>query len=181
MPELVCDMMSYNQEFKAHIFSKVQIKDKMIASEKHQELKKYHDLNLATLDYLTTTIKIKTNEFDSVQYYKSLKTLVIESFEKGRLTKLKQYFRDLTEMFRETADFEFTNFIMETTGYEINLHEKFEKRILKILERQKIITTKEYRDVLVKVDYLCQSKTQDLNQINELNAMLIKFDQNIKK
>ena len=133
----------------------------MTSLDKQTELEKYRDLNLATLDYLSVTIKIATNDFNSSDHYQKLKIEVNESFKKGRLSKLKQWFRDLTEIPQETEDLKFSDFIKVRTGHEVNLHERFEKRISKILDQGKIKTENDYRDVLTKVDYLSHKESAD--------------------
>ena len=151
---------------------------KLTKQEKQNELKKYRDLTLATLDYYieSPTMKFKTADFDSEHHYGKLKIQVEEHFQHGRLTRLKQWFQDLTEMPRETGDYKFNEFVTERTGHEINLHQKFDQRISKILDRHKIKTANEYRDVLTKVDYLCHSKSTDQTLIEQLNTMLTDFE-----
>lgn len=148
--------------------------------DKHTELEKYRDLNLATLDYLSENMKITTNDFDSSQHYQKLKIEVNESFTKGCLSKLKHWFRDLTEMPRETDDLKFSDFIKERTGHDVNLHERFEKRISKILDQGKIKTANDYRDVMTKVDYLTQRESADQTLIDQMNPLLIDFEKKKK-
>lgn len=150
------------------------VKDK----SKQSELEKYEKLNLATLDYYISSKerKIKTKDFDSDQHYKALKEHVKTAFKQGKLTMLKQWFNDLTEELRETEDFYFNDFIKETTGIDINIHERFDKRISKIISRQKIKTSNEYRDILTKVDYLTQLKSPDQDLLSQLNSLLIDFE-----
>ena len=148
--------------------------------DKHTELEKYRDLNLATLDYLSESIKITTNDFYSSQYYQKLKVEVNESFTKGRLSKLKQWFRYLTEMPLETEDLKFSDFINRRTGNEINLDERFEKRISKILDQGEIKTAIDYHDVITKVDYLTQRESVDQTLIDQMNSLLIDFEKKKK-
>ncbi|SHO64796.1 hypothetical protein [Algoriphagus zhangzhouensis] len=147
---------------------------------KHTELEKYRDLNLSTLDYLSETIQIATNDFNSSQHFQKLKIEVNESFTKGRLSKLKQWFRNLTEVLRETEDLKFNDFIKERTGHEVNLHERFEKRISKILGQGRIKSENDYRDVVTKVDYLSQKESADQTLIDQLNFLLISFEKKKK-
>jgi hypothetical protein len=146
--------------------------------DKQTDLEKYRDLNLATLDYLSETFKSETN--DASRHLQELKIKVNESFTKGHLTRLKQWFRDLTEMPRETQDLKFNDFIKERTGHEVNLHERFEKRISKILDQGKIKTANDYRDVITKVDYLTQMKSADQTLIDQMNSLLIDFEKKKK-
>ena len=154
----------------------------MTKEEKHKELEKYRDLNLATLDYYIESplLKIKTDDFDSDQHYKSLKPVVEENFQKGRLTRLKQWFRDLTEMMVENEDFEFNEFIKNRTGYIVDINSKFIKRIERIIKREKIKTEEEYRDILIMVDNLSQQQTLEKPKLDLLNSMLLEFDNRLR-
>ena len=149
---------------------------KMTNPDKHTELEKYRDLNLATLEYLSKTMKIETNDFNTSLYHQKLKIEVNECFTKGRLSKLKQWFRDLTEMPQETKDLEFSDFIEERTGHRVNLHERFENRISMILDQGRIKTENDYQDVLTKVDYLNQKESSNQTLIDQLNSLLIDFE-----
>jgi len=81
-------------------------KDKLNKDEKAAELTKYRDLVLATIDYYLDNqpIKIKTADFDTDKHYNYLKTQTAEHYQKGRLTRLKQWFRDLKKMYVECGD-----------------------------------------------------------------------------
>lgn len=70
------------------------IDNKLTKDEKQAELQKYRDLVLATLDYYldNKVMQIKTADFDSTEHYKGLKIQTEEHFQKGRLTRLKQWF-----------------------------------------------------------------------------------------
>ncbi len=91
---------------------------------------------------------------------------------------LKQYFRDLSEWPTEVGDLKLNAFIKDKTGYTVDLNHQFDKRIVKVLEKQKIRTPGEYRDILAKVDLLCQQDVIDQKQIENLNGLLIEFDKN---
>jgi hypothetical protein len=104
---------------------------KINKDEKQQELVKYRNLVLATLDYSIDNkeMQIKTVEFDSIEHYKRLKIQTAEHFQKGRLTKLKQWFRDLTEMQVETCDLEFNKYLQDKTKYDIDIFKSYFQRI----------------------------------------------------
>jgi hypothetical protein len=145
--------------------------------EKKLELKKYRDILLATLDYLIERSKgANYGEFDPTTHFLKLKEETEESYEKGRLTKLKQWFWDMTEEQRETGDLSFGRYIKERTGYHIDIFGAFQKRIDKIIERKRIKTENEYRDVMSMVDNLCHQTPVDKGKIDLLNSLLIDFD-----
>jgi hypothetical protein len=148
-------------------------------NDKKAELKKYRDLVIATIDYyLDFGIgKIKTADFDSDEHYKSFKIKTEESFQKGRLTRLKQWFRDLTEMMIETVDLKFNNYVRSKTGYDIDIFKSFYDRIDKIIEKGKITSDNQFYDVNILVNELSQSEQPDIDKIDKLNKLLVDFEQ----
>lgn len=80
----------------------------------------------------------------------------------------------------ETEDLKFSDFIKERTGHEVNLHERFEKRISKILDQGEIKTAIDYHDVMTKVDYLTQRESVDQTLIDQMNSLLIDFEKKKK-
>ncbi len=145
--------------------------------DKKADLKKYHDLVIATIDYYlnTPSLNFKTNDFNTKSHFKNLRLIATDDFKKGRLTKLKRWFRDLTEMQVETKDFKFNEYLRETTGYDINIHQDFYKRIDKIIEKGKITSDNQFREINAYVDKLCQSEPADTNKIEKLNSLLLDY------
>jgi len=146
-------------------------------SEKATELIKYRDLLLATLDYHIENNKIKiiTADFDSTKHYESLKIQTVENFEKGKLAKLKQWFRDLTEMQIETLDFKFNKYLQDKTKYQIDIFESFFQRVDKIIEKGKITTDNQFYDITIMIDQLCQSEPQDKEKMEKLDKLLMNY------
>ena len=147
--------------------------------DKSQDLVNYRDLILATLDYYLENkiMEIKTSDFDSALGFQSLKTQTIDHFEKGRLTKLKQWFRDLSEMQIETRDLKFNTYLRNKTGLDIDIFQDYFERINKVIECGKITTDNQFYDVRKMVDYLCQTDPVDQRQIEILNKLLIDYEQ----
>jgi hypothetical protein len=151
--------------------------DKLNNNEKTEELVKYRDLVLAAIDYFIDHIpKIKTADFDSDEHFKGLKIETIESFKKGRLSKLKQWFRDLTEMQIETRDFKFNKYIKDKTSYDIDIFDAYFKRIEKVIDKGKITTDNQFYDINMMVDYLCQSTPVDNQKIELLNRLIADYE-----
>lgn len=152
--------------------------------DKQAELIKTRDILLATLDY---TIELynksdqKLEGFNPEGNLKELKAQVEEHFQKGRLTKLKQWLRDFTEMPREVGDLTFTTFIKNRTGYDFDISSPFNKSIEKIIEKGKITTENQYRDVNSMVDFLCQTEPVDKKKIGVLNKLLLNFEKRLNK
>ncbi len=145
---------------------------KLSSEESKKELVKYRDLILATLSYLRN----KSSNILSESYEEKLREQTLEHFEKGRLIKLKQWFRDLSEWPREAGDVAFDDFLRGQTGYWINNVVDFEIRIKAIIARKEIKNETEYREVLSKVDQLCQADKCDADEVAKLNALLLNFE-----
>ena len=152
---------------------------KLNKDEKQAELQKYRDLVLATLDYYldNTEMQIKTADFDSQEYYKGLKTQTEEHYQKGRLTKLKQWFRDLTEMQVETDDLKFNKYLQDKTKYDIDIFKSYFQRVDKVIEKGKITTDNQFYDINIMVDQLCQTEPVDNEKIEILNRLLREYEQ----
>jgi hypothetical protein len=150
--------------------------------DKKADLKIYHDLVIATIDYYinTPSLHFKTNDFDTKSHFENLRLIATDDYKKGRLTKLKRWFRDLTEMQVETKDFKFIEYLRETTGYDINIHQDFYKRVDKIVEKGKITTDNQFREINTFVDMLCQSKPVNYEKIEVLNKLLLDYENNVK-
>jgi hypothetical protein len=152
---------------------------KLNRDEKQAELVKYRDLVLATLDYYIDNkeMQIKTADFDSTEHYKGLKTQTAEHYQKGRLTRLKQWFRDLTEMQVETGDLKFNKYLRDKTKYDINIFKSYFQRIDKIIEKGKITNDNQFYDINIMVDQLCQTEPVDNEKIEILNRLLSEYEQ----
>jgi hypothetical protein len=152
--------------------------EKLNIDEKTLELIKYRDLVLATIDYYLDNqlMKVKSANFDSTEHFKSLKKQTQEHFEKGRLTRLKQWFRDLTEMQVETGDLKFNKYLQDRTQYDIDIFKSYYQRIDKIIEKGKITTDNQFYDINSMVDQLCQSVPVDKERIEKLNGLLLNYE-----
>lgn len=146
--------------------------------EKNAELKKYRDLVLATIDYYLDTkeLNFKTEDFDSIEHYKSLKIQTEEHFQKGRLTRLKQWLRDLTEGFVEEGDLKFNKYLQEKTGYDIDIFKSYFQRVDKVIEKGKITTDNQFYDINAMVNQLCQTEPIDNKKIETLNRLLADYE-----
>ena len=147
--------------------------------EKQIELQKYRDLVLATLDYYleNKVMQIKTADFDSDEHYKGLKIQTEEQYKKGRLTRLKQWFRDLTEMQIETGDLKFNKYLQDKTKYDIDIFKSYFQRVDKVIEKGKITTDNQFYDINIMVDQLCQTEPVDNEKIEILNRLLSEYEQ----
>jgi hypothetical protein len=152
---------------------------KLNKEEKQAELEKYRNLVLATLNYYieNKVMQIKTADYDSTEHFKLLKLQTEENYHKGRLSRLKQWFRDMKEMQVETVDLKFNNYLQEKTKIDIDIFKSYFQRIDKIIEKGKITTDNQFYDIKILVDQLCQTQPIDTDRIENLNKLLNKYEQ----
>lgn len=152
-------------------------KETLSKEAKTIELGKYKLLILATLDYYieNPSFHVTTPEFDSKKYYENLKIELEVNYTKGRLTKLKQWFLDLTEIFIEARDFRFNDYLKTKTDSDINILSSHYLRVNKIIESAKIKTDHQYHDIMNMVDYLCQSSQIDNEKLAVMNKLLTDY------
>ncbi len=129
---------------------------------------------IATIDYHIE--KSKTLEFHFDDHYKRLKQQTEENFQKGRLTQLKRWFRDLTEMQIECRDFKFNQYLRTETKYDIDIFKSFFERIEKIIEKGKITTDNQFYDTNIMIEELCQTDPVDAIKIQKLNQLISDYE-----
>jgi hypothetical protein len=145
--------------------------------EKIRELERYYKLVVAAINYLLENKKamVKTAEYDSEIHFRSLIAEAQIHYEKGRLAKLKSWFRDFTEIPRETGDLNFNRYVYSTTGYKIDIFKSYFERIEKIIAKGKITTERQYYEADRMVDHLCQCDPVDTDKITVLNKLLSEY------
>lgn len=144
--------------------------------DKESELIKYKSLILATLDYTMAIFRIKTTSFDSNENFNSIKVQTEENYKKGRLTLLKQCFRDLSEPYIENIDLKFNKYLIEKTHYGIDIFKDYNERINKIIKKGKITTDNQFYDVSILANELSQSEQKDDTKIEILNMLLVNYE-----
>jgi hypothetical protein len=122
-------------------------------------------------------MQFKTADYDSTEHFKLLKLQTEENYQKGRLSRLKQWFRDMTEMQVETGDLKFNNYLQEKTKIDIDIFKSYFQRIDKIIEKGKITTDNQFYDIKILVDQLCQTQPIDTDRIENLNKLLNEYEQ----
>ena len=151
----------------------------MTTDSMNEELQRIRDILVSSLEYYIE-VYTKDEKLGNVlvEHFVKIKNEAEKHFEKGRLKKLEKYLKDRTEMPRETRDFNYVKYIKEKTGHDLNIFAAFESRINGIIEKGKITTDSQYRDVLSKVDELCQLDSDDNNnRIKVLNDLLNDYDE----
>jgi hypothetical protein len=150
----------------------------VLQDNKQAELLKYRDLVLATIDYHIEdkSIQIKTADFDSDEHFRGLKNQTEEHFHKGRLSKLKQWFRDLTEGQIEARNLKFNEYLKQKTHYDVDVFANYFERIDKIIAKGKITTDNQFYDMTIFLDQLCQEEPIDKNKIELLNQLIFNYE-----
>lgn len=147
--------------------------------DKQAEILKYRDLVLASIDYFIDhkKMQVKTGDFDSVLHFNELKRQAEEQYQKGKLPKLKQWFRDLAEMPLEEGDIMFGKYLQEKTNYDIDIFAAYFRRVDAVIAKGKITTDNQYYDISAVVDRLCQSELKEMERIEALNKLLAEYEQ----
>ena len=150
--------------------------------EKESELNRYYNLVIAAINYMIENTKqLKTAEFDPITHLQSIKEEARIHREKGRISKLKSWFRDFSEMPRETGDLAFNTYIFEKTGYRVDIFKSYFQRIENIIAKGKITTERQCYEVDRMVDHLCQTEPVDEAKIETLNKLLSAYKPKIRK
>ena len=140
---------------------------------KFNELAKYRDLLIATINFSIdsfSTTSSKKNSF--TKHFETIREQTIDMYEKGDLEGLQALFTDQTEMYKEDLDREFNTYLIEVTGYDMDLFDGFFKRIDAVLERGKIKDSEERDDLKRYLELLEDADEQDEKEIVKVNEML---------
>ena len=152
---------------------------KITENIKSKDLVKYRDLVLATIEY---NIQIYSKEniagvSEIIEHFLSLKPQIEEHFEKGRLTKLKQWFRDLTETVIASNDVKFNTYLKDQTGYDLDIFKSFNQKVEKIITKGKITNDDQFYELRNYLDQLEGIEPVDNDKIKIIDRILFKYEQ----
>jgi len=136
----------------------------MIAQLKTSESEKYKILVLATLDYLIDrhTGEFVCDGFDPVtQYFEEQKVQAEKYRHRGQPKKLMQQLERLVEGLRHRMDFEFEIYIIERTGYDLDLFADLKSFGEKIVLDGKIYNETQSRKVIELIRLYNQQNSDD--------------------
>ena len=155
---------------------------KITENIKSKDLVKYRDLVLATIEY---NIQIYSKEniagvSEIIEHFLSLKPQIEEHFEKGRLTKLKQWFRDLTETVIASNDVKFNTYLKDQTGYDLDIFKSFNQKVEKIITKGKITNDDQFYELRNYLDQLEGIEPVDNDKIKIIDRILFKYEQKNK-
>jgi hypothetical protein len=152
-------------------------------SDKQKELVKFRELNLATIDYNRYLYEQAREQYsvqvpDFAQNFDKLKAQVQENYKNGKLGILRKWYYHFTEGFQEAGfdhNVNYTKYIKEKTGYDVDTLNTFYNHLEKIILKGKITTADQYRDVCTMVNQLSQADPLDNKKIDQLNHLLIAY------
>lgn len=146
------------------------------SAEKQFELVKLKTISLATIDYLAENPELSDSgdENSLEDLYQHYKIQTEKYFQQRRLDRLQHRLSHFFDILIGRVDLNFTDYIREKTGYEIELLEGLHKRVEIILDRNEIRTEKEAYEISLLSGYYNRISTNKLD-IEKLNALLLEY------
>ena len=146
------------------------------SAEKQFELVKYKTISLATIEYLAENPELTfSGDEDTMEdLYQHFKIQTEKYFQQRRLDRLQHRLSHFFDILIGRVDLNFTDYIREKTGYEIELLEGLRNRVKIILERNEIKTQKEAYDITLLSGYYNKISTNKVD-IENLNALLVEY------
>jgi hypothetical protein len=154
----------------------------VIPKQKQLELQRYRAILLATTDYLISKHggSIVFDGEDSIRdYYEQQKPQIEKYYEQRRLNKLQQKLLSLSKGLQNKPDINFTTYIKEKTGYDIDIYEDLRKRVDAVVEQEEIRNEKELNDVFTMLGFYQQTSTSD-EMVDKVRALLTDHSKKIK-
>lgn len=157
----------------------------MTNKQKQLDLEKYHTIVLATIDYLRARVEgsFIFDGIDSVaEYYHEQKIQTEKNFEQRRLDRLQKRLISLTKDLQHRIDLNFSTYIKEKTGYEVDIFDDLRKRTEVIITQDKIRNQQDLNDVSNALDLYKQISNEE-EKVKKLRDLIVKYseDQSISK
>jgi hypothetical protein len=149
-------------------------------AQKQSELYRHRDILLATIDYLLAahggSLVLDGEDFIT-DYYQQQKLQIAKYFEQRRLDRLEQRLASFIKHIQAGADVNYTGYIREKTGYDLDIFADLKKRVDAIFEENEIRSQKEIDDVRALFHYYHKTAAEPgkLDMIRKL--MLAYFEQ----
>lgn len=146
------------------------------SAEKQFELVKLKAISLATIEYLVRNPDLTNSEDEkSLQdLHQHFRIQTEKYFQQRRLDRLQHRLSHFFDILIGRVDLNFTNYIRDKTGYEIELLEGLRTRVKIILERNEIRTQKEAYEITLLSGYYNKISTNKVD-IEKLNALLVEY------
>jgi len=157
----------------------------MANEQKQLDLEKYHAIVLTTIDYLRERVE-RSFIFDGIdsvaEYYQEQKIQTEKNFKQRRLDRLQKRFISLTKGLQLKIDLDFSTYIKEKTGYEVDIFDDLRKCTEVIINQDKICNQKELNDISLALQLYKQISSEE-EKVKKLHELLVKYseDQSISK
>lgn len=146
----------------------------MISQEKQIELEKYRAIVIACLHYLEQTSgkSFVVDEQSAVAtYYQQQQIQTEKYFQQRRLDKLKQQFTRLLTSLRYVADKDFSMYIKNVTGHELDIFEELRNKAKTFLEQKEIRDKKDF-DTIGELLYYFENTAPDPHTVEKLHELM---------
>lgn len=157
----------------------------MAKEQKQLDLEKYHTIVLATIDYLRERVE-RSFVFDGIdsvaEYYHEQKIQAEKNFKQRRLDRLQKRLTSLTKGLQHKVDLNFSTYIQEKTGYEVDIFDDLRKHTEVIIAKDKISDQQDLNNVSNALQWYKQIPNEE-EKVKKLNELLVKYseDQSISK
>lgn len=152
----------------------------MISQEKQNELEKYKAIVIACLHYLEQKSGksfVVDGESITATYYQQQQIQAEKYFQQRRLDRLKQQFTRLQSSLRHVADNNFSEYIKNTTGYEVDIFEQLKNKAKVLLEQKEIRDKKDF-DKIGELLYYFEKTAPDPYTVEQLHELMSNYSQN---
>ncbi len=140
---------------------------------KYNELAKFRDLLIATINFSIDSFSSTSSKKNSfTKHFETIREQTIDLYEKGNLEELKALFTDQTEMYKEDLDRDFNTYLIEVTGYDMDLFDGFFTRVEKVMKAEKIANSDERDDLNRYLEYLEDAEVQNEEEIQKVKSLL---------
>lgn len=150
------------------------------SAEKQFELVKLKAISLATIEYLVENPELTISEDKkSLQdLYQHFRIQTEKYFHQRRLDRLQHRLSHFFDILIGRVDLNFTNYIRDKTGYEIEHLEGLRNRVKIILDRNEIRTQKEANDISLLLNFYNKVFPLD-SDIRKMKSALSKYGEKI--
>lgn len=140
-------------------------------------------VNCAISDYYVEFTMNNLNldeEFRSIQLdlmlpmFKKYRSDSEKYHKEGKIKKLQLIYKNIEQEASENIMLE--EYVFQQTGIRLGMQERYYKRLKKIIERGKLKNENEYHMIMDQINILCQIEERDNEMINQLNKLIIEFE-----
>lgn len=133
-----------------------------------------------TLNNLNPDEKIKSVQLElMLPMFKCYRSDSEKYHSEGKLKKLQRIYKGIEQEAAENIFLE--QFVFEKTGIKLGMFERYYNKLNKIVERGKLKNENEYHMIINQINILCQLNERDNDMIDNLNKIIIDFENKYPK